>query len=743
VKLLGSYTYRDDQNLLFPVADMNLHEFFRKDGIPPLVILYAGMFGLSDALVHIHNFQFEDGNVSFSCVGYHHDLKPKNILVRGTTFLLADFGLSRLKMEDQSSRTRLKGGEDDYLSPESFNHIALLNGLVGRALDMWSFGCILAEFATFINFGTGGVDFFRENRKDTRNIDGMPMTDYAFHLNGLLRPAVNEWLVTLKTDPEDEYLPRLVDLVRELLKPEWRTRIQAQAASRKLASIYFDTRVGAIQALMSLLLVDQNQARPTPVLILLEQMRFAAWKGVYRSTIEGDTATSVNDTFKILEEMYHGLTLATQQPGSVTGNDIDSRLSASHKTICQHIDSLRSKFPETLKRDMDEDWIQAITEMDDIEMLDQIKAASIPLRYRLVGIKAAMKQLCLAIMDSREVSGKTMVVERGLVELDLRQDNKFSEGEEDGEDFYGEEIPQTGTYESETGPVRVLVEWLGYDARFKKYAIQMHARLEALAKLLSPEQTPRTDVLQNGILECVGYFHDECSRRFGFIYQMPPAESGTSDALTNFYTLNYIIRWRDPTMKSVRGPCLGDLFKFAHAFVSCVHGLHEVGWMHKRISSFSLLTFAESEDKAHEQVASCRLAGFSDSRPATSNLTMGPSHEFLPYQHPEYSLRTGYKRQYDYYSVGVVLLEVGLWTPISKIWSAHNGIDDTQAFRRTLLEAYVPELGERMGSVYRDAVALCLEAQALEDLKEDTTNQSPAQRSFKSGVVDMLAKCYA
>jgi serine/threonine protein kinase len=190
---------------------MNLQEFFRTKNACSLETLYAGMFGLADALVYIHNFTFKEGDVTFSRIGYHHDLKPKNIPMKGETFLLAGFGLSKLKAEDVSSKTRLKGGDDDYLAPEYFNY-ECLNNQVGRALDMWSFGCILAEFATYMKFGKGSIDMFREFRKITHQIGAIAMTHYAFHLNGSLRPEVTNWLYTLTHDPEDVHICRLVDL---------------------------------------------------------------------------------------------------------------------------------------------------------------------------------------------------------------------------------------------------------------------------------------------------------------------------------------------------------------------------------------------------------------------------------------------------------------------------------------------------------------------------------------------------
>jgi len=80
--------------------------------------------------------------------------------------------------------------------------------------------------------------------------------------------------------------------------------------------------------------------------------------------------------------------------------------------------------------------------------------------------------------------------------------------------------------------------------------------------------------------------------------------------------------------------------------------------------------------------------------------------------HPEYAKlpEPRLNRGYDYYSVGLLLLEIGLWKPISQ-----SGLfeADIESFVPSVLQAVwrdeaVPLLGPLMGAIYKRSVLLCL-----------------------------------
>jgi hypothetical protein len=77
------------------------------------------------------------------------------------------------------------------------------------------------------------------------------------------------------------------------------------------------------------------------------------------------------------------------------------------------------------------------------------------------------------------------------------------------------------------------------------------------------------------------------------------------------------------------------------------------------------------------------------------------------YHHPEYQ-RDGarYRPKYDYYSLGIVLLEIGLWTRLKEMtsdWARPSA----REFRRKLLDRRVPNVAAYMGTAYREAVRVC------------------------------------
>jgi serine/threonine protein kinase len=153
--------------------------------------LWLQVLGITSALDQLHNFENKNHDgLSFSKIGYHHDLKPQNILIRDGVFLLADFGLARLKDTAEDSSTDHKYGALTYGAPESQQQVVNKRSRVSRALDIWSWGCILIEIITFDLLGSEGVIRFRDYRKTETGI----RVDHFFHDMKKLKPEVEEWL---------------------------------------------------------------------------------------------------------------------------------------------------------------------------------------------------------------------------------------------------------------------------------------------------------------------------------------------------------------------------------------------------------------------------------------------------------------------------------------------------------------------------------------------------------------------
>ena len=81
--------------------------------------IILALSGLCSAVCDTHYLFSEDDMLTR--IGCHHDLKPQNILVDDTTFLLADFGLSRFKELTEGSATSYKYVGGCYVAPECEN----------------------------------------------------------------------------------------------------------------------------------------------------------------------------------------------------------------------------------------------------------------------------------------------------------------------------------------------------------------------------------------------------------------------------------------------------------------------------------------------------------------------------------------------------------------------------------------------------------------------------------------------
>jgi hypothetical protein len=85
--------------------------------------------------------------------------------------------------------------------------------------------------------------------------------------------------------------------------------------------------------------------------------------------------------------------------------------------------------------------------------------------------------------------------------------------------------------------------------------------------------------------------------------------------------------------------------------------------------------------------------------------------------------------EYDYYSLGLVLLEIGLWCPL-QLWSRKHKTLSPHEFRRLLLTKYVPRLASSVGEAYRDLVRACLDG-TFERNRETTPSRAVDSEVFE------------
>ena len=137
---------------MFPAMSGDLATLLESERPPEFIkdqTLVAALSNLASAIKQVHNLTAN--TIDLQQIGCHHNLRPKNILVDGNDFILADFGLSRFKNTSQNSDTMHKQGQGDYIAPEYKDITGDYNKYrVRRSSDIWSFDYIIAKVLTYM-----------------------------------------------------------------------------------------------------------------------------------------------------------------------------------------------------------------------------------------------------------------------------------------------------------------------------------------------------------------------------------------------------------------------------------------------------------------------------------------------------------------------------------------------------------------------------------------------------------------
>ena len=756
-------------------------------------------------------------------IGCHYDLAPRNILIRQSKLLLADFGLSRLRPD--TSKSILVAGKGDYLAPECepLRDDTFWKGLVGRASDIWSFGCILLEILIHRIHPTNkaqAVENFKKKRRRTL-WDG-EYTAYIFHFHDKPNPAVTEMLDSLSIQVTPTQRKHL-SLIRDMLAigPDDRPAagtvtvqifLQAQETMFRTACKAFETQKS----------VREGEWGSTALEI--EHMRLVLW---------GWGAKLIED--------YPGF-----EAPSRLGNESLREWLWSSRQVFDEVNKLLLALLVQL------DLVQANKEIDKELPLGihwrQLKLLNdglwaLPPRPLLHTMNSLLENRFLSIEDRHTHYELLNLGREGALSRDLAllstikyMTTKVRRDYRDAEKklLLKDQVPVSiklgthrfGTIDDKEGVEKsVLIEGLSYDPQWLGggYEDEIYSRADVLAKLLNnPQMLDRFRVLQ-----CTGYFLDLPNSAISLVYDFPPLFPPSLKPLS----LKSLIL-------GCRRPDLGILFSLALILARCLLSFHKAGWLHKNISSLNVLFFdselsqtdlaltnipkrelkpvATHRDEKHivpsqverkgprkrnfnpfskkaygrksdsQSLASTSkvavsassmmsqpsaktdkdnqggmmeepegtdlsyalqqpyIVGFDHSRlDSGTEFISGPSRQQnqKPYQHPKHRdshLMHRYHPEYDYYSIGIVFLELALWKPVEIIVQA-DGEDrlPNNTNPSWLLEA-IPQLGSAVGALYRDAVKACLNG----ELVSPDAGLRPMEL-FEALVVNIIERCYA
>jgi hypothetical protein len=269
-----------------------------------------------------------------------------------------------------------------------------------------------------------------------------------------------------------------------------------------------------------------------------------------------------------------------------------------------------------------------------------------------------------------------------------------------------EEVRSDGIYEK----TPVWIEWKYYEPVLHTGHPNPHTqvRISKLSALLSDAQKPT----QFHTPSCIGYFNDAPNYRFGLVFRRP-IDISPAAVLSSLFDL--IISNEKPSL-SVR-------VRLAHTLATSVQYLHSTDWLHKAFRSQNVVFFTNPGDT---DISTPYLCGFGLSRPA-QNTEMTEQPDSIPlynlYRHPlahssiAVDSKSGFKKVFDVYSLGIVLLELALWMPLYRVL----GVDDrnlqglqpgvTKKVRELLLREsrYLDMVKASAGDVFADVVKACVE----------------------------------
>ena len=455
------------------------------------------------------------------------------------------------------------------------------------------------------------------------------------------------------------------------------------------------------------------------------------------------------------------------------------------------VDKLWFLLPSDTRQSLSRSLDSRMLNSENLEVLRQTrKRFSADPKYENLALLAAIKQMTLEV--DHDVSNKTMRL--------------LKEGNVPIERSFGSHSLGSITNSDNRTSQSVLIEWRVYQAYWESQAArdEGYDRVEAIAELFNQPQYQ----LGLHVLRCTGYFHNLARHAFGMIYEFPPdlppharpislrqfmranrrpflgelfnlarclvqcilQFHKTSWLHKNISSHNIVFFNTEPLKQETRPET--SLSALPKEPMLSLQQKGKAGFLKKRFtkktpsrtlevenndartasrstSSFPTLALSmKAKENITVDLTAWYLIGFNHSRQNTPKaLTQGPSTDpqQIQYQHPNYTQGISFNPLFDYYSLGLVLLEIGLWKPLSHIGNERLGSLTPKQQQRLWRDDFLPRLGESMGETYRDAVGWCLRCGEGNDEQAHESGdrvQHEAIEWFEANVASPLDRCY-
>lgn len=662
--------------------------------------------GLASAIWALHDFVLEDTEPSHK--GNHQDLRPDNILVDGDRLILADFGLSSIKSMDQNSTTPFKGRKGYCQAPECVElGRPYQEHETNRATDIFALACIIADLLIYLIKGASGVKKFR----DAREFHIPPMCYYLYHKGGSSNDAVKHWLARAAEEDGSRSIRDVVQLVSEMLEISPNKRPGAAIVTARL---YLST-IQAFDEHVSILFA-RFDTHPDAV---IEKARFSSWVGsqdleLYSSSF-GATTTEKNfeSTIEILSQIKKSLESIDRN-----ASDLDCRSFLEVRTLNTQLLNFLS--PE--RRSRSRSQLKSI-------LLASIEPETSGLVY------TAMRT---AYGDSRitriaETKHLVAQVEDASISAASPTFHTIS-----GPITYTRSLGRCTTaivgHGQHSQGTPVVVEAIQYQDHFRWQ--KLLPRIHALCGLLSNKHLGE----QLRIPPFYALYDNADAFCFELLYGFPREQQMDRSGMDPI-SLHSLLEEQD----ICNFPPWESRLKLGIELAESLAAFHDVKWYHKDLTSFSVLFFPTGQTPPSERANCPYLIGFQHSRSAIDDFTEGPLQDRVHqrYHHPKYVCVENhqfmrFRPQFDHYSLGILLLEIGFWATIDTIMHDYKDYDN-HAFSDAIVRQKFPALGFQMGSGYVDIVRKCLTG--LTEHPRDKDASAPdysANLMFKQKVVTQL-----
>lgn len=270
---------------------------------------------------------------------------------------------------------------------------------------------------------------------------------------------------------------------------------------------------------------------------------------------------------------------------------------------------------------------------------------------------------------------------------------------------------QTTTFRSNGHSIHVFLESKDHDCCADDSSCSfVHKDLRSLAKKWHRLTLSR----HSGVLELQSLVEPSAEKgRFAFVYRLPFSEAIDPPAMITLQELMGTLPAEDVPLQS--------RLRLTKRICSALATLHAGGILHKNITKSSIVYFGDRSDR-YQCDSLPYLVNCDFSRPLGDHTSYQFNHKLVRNisQHPACQgvPNEVFTAEYDVYALGVLLLEIGLWSAAIDIFAARNeGVPPTKftspvKIQNRLKLAAAMSLPDIMGPGFASLVVRCLSAGA-------------------------------